>query len=140
MEVERIGAIEKANALHERGFNCAQSVLASCSDYTGLDEEGALGVSCGFGGGMRCGEICGAVSGGVMALGLAYPFRQEGDIPAKERINALVEEYTEAFRIRFGHLRCQELAGDKSVCPRYIAYAAELAETMIQNNQEEERG
>ncbi len=123
---------EKATRLHERGFNCAQSVLGACEAYTGLTEAAALAVSCGFGGGLRCGEVCGAVSGGVMALGLVCPYQKEGDQEAKDKIANLAVAYTDAFRKRFGHLRCEELKGDKSRCPVYIEYAAELAETMIQ--------
>ena len=55
-----MGAKEKATALHMRGFNCAQSVLGALGEYTGLDEATALSVACGFGGGVSCGEICGA--------------------------------------------------------------------------------
>ena len=64
-----MGAKEKALALHAQGFNCAQCVLSALGDYTGMDEKTALAISAGFGGGVRCGEICGAVSGAVMALG-----------------------------------------------------------------------
>ena len=41
---------EKAEKLHKSGFNCAQSVLGACGEYTGLDENTALAVSAGFGG------------------------------------------------------------------------------------------
>ena len=44
---------EKAEKLHKSGFNCAQSVLGACGEYTGLDENTALAVSAGFGGGVR---------------------------------------------------------------------------------------
>ena len=33
---------EKAAQYHAKGFNCAQSVLAACGEYTGLDEKTAL--------------------------------------------------------------------------------------------------
>ena len=123
---------ETATEFHDRGFNCAQSVLCACGRYTGLTEDTALAVSCGFGGGLRCEEVCGAVSGGVMALGLVFPYMREGDAAAKDRIAELAKAYTAAFQARFGHLRCEQLKGDKSNCPVYIEYAAELAEKMIQ--------
>ena len=65
---------EESLRLHSCGYNCAQSVLAALGSYTGLNEKTALAVSGGFGGGVRCGEICGAASGAVMALGLAFPY------------------------------------------------------------------
>ena len=48
---------EKALEYHAAGFNCAQSVLAACKEYTGLDDSAALAISAGFGGGLRSGEI-----------------------------------------------------------------------------------
>ena len=50
---------ESAIAYHNSGCNCAQSVLAALQEETGLDENTAKRVAAGFGGGVRCGEICG---------------------------------------------------------------------------------
>lgn len=127
-----MGVKEEATKQHLSGFNCAQSVLTSCRDYTGLDDQTALAVSAGFGGGLRCNEVCGAVSGGVMAVGLANPFVDAKDLEAKEKIAALTKAFCTAFQEQFGCLRCEQLKGDKSHCPAYIEFAAELAESMIQ--------
>ena len=126
-----MGAKEKASALHESGFNCAQSVLCSCGAYTGLDEETALAVSGGFGGGCRCGEICGAVTGAVMAAGLCCRYSTEGDQETKDRIAALSRGLTGAFRERFGALRCEEIKIDTEHCNAYIAWMAEQAEEIL---------
>ena len=61
---------EKAVAFHAEGCNCAQSVLCSLEEYTMLPQDTARRVAEGFGGGVRCGEICGSVTGAIMALGL----------------------------------------------------------------------
>lgn len=46
-------------------------VFASFSDLLGLDKEMALKIGSGFGGGIaRKQEVCGAVSGAVMIIGL----------------------------------------------------------------------
>ena len=55
---------EKAIALHGEGCNCAQSVLCSLEEYTNLPFETAKRIAEGFGGGVRCGEICGSITGG----------------------------------------------------------------------------
>ena len=62
---------EKSAALRERGCNCCQSVLCALGEYTGLDEQAAIRLAFGFGGGMLTGNICGAVTGGMMAIGSA---------------------------------------------------------------------
>ena len=51
-------------------YNCAQSVVMSFAEAAGIDEETAYRFAAGFGGGMKRGSTCGAVIGGIMALGL----------------------------------------------------------------------
>ena len=55
------------------GYNCAQSVLYAFGPELGLDGEISLKLATGLGAGMgRRGEVCGAVTGGILALGLKY--------------------------------------------------------------------
>lgn len=91
------------------GCNCAQSVLHPfCADL-GLDPAAGLKVASGFGGGMgRCGEVCGAVTGGIMALGLRFG---GGDRPAIEAVYAKTRELVERFRQKHGALHCRQLLG-----------------------------
>ena len=54
----------------ERGYNCAQAVACALAPEIGADTEACYVLSEGFGGGMGGHtETCGAISGGVMALG-----------------------------------------------------------------------
>ena len=55
-----MGIGQDALMLHMDGYNCAQAVLASAGKLTGLDEAEALAIAAGFGGGLRCGEVCAA--------------------------------------------------------------------------------
>lgn len=126
-----MGIKEEATVLHNKGFNCAQSVLAACGKYTGLDEKTALAVSGGFGGGVRSGEICGAISGAVMALGLAAPYADEAEQQAKSRIAELSRGVVKTFKDEFGCVRCVELKQGGHSCAELIEYAAELAEKTI---------
>ena len=126
---------EEALRLRGCGFNCAQSVLAALGSYTGLDEKTALAISGGFGGGVRCGELCGAVCGAAMALGLAFPFHDGEDAQAKAKISRLTMSLTRDFSQEFGCIRCFDLKRAGQPCPTLIAYAAQLAEKKIQENQ-----
>jgi len=54
----------------ERHFNCAQSVVVPFAEAAGIDLETAMKFAAGFGGGMKRASVCGAVTGGLMALGL----------------------------------------------------------------------
>lgn len=131
---------EKAAEYHDRGFNCAQSVLCACSEYTGLDEKSSLAVAGGFGGGVRCGEICGSITSAVMALGLANPYHTEGDTEAKDKIARLTKHCIKCFRDEFGCIRCVELKQSGHSCDELITFAAGLAENMILNEKGEQNG
>lgn len=128
---------EKAVSYHKSGFNCAQSVFAACGQYTGMDEKIALSVSCGFGGGLRSGEVCGAISGAVMALGMVFPYNESGDQAAKDKIAALAKQCVASCKEKCGAVTCRDLLAleGKQGCNRFIKECAEIAEEMIKNNQ-----
>ena len=121
---------EKALDYHKKGYNCAQAVIAACSELTGLDEKTALAISAGFGGGLRSGEVCGAISGAVMALGMDYPFVDGSDAEAKQKIAELAKQCVAAAAEKYGKVRCSELKGN-SDCNEIICFMAETAEKMI---------
>lgn len=63
---------ERAKALFERGYNCSQSVVLAFCEPLGLDMETMAKLASSFGGGMgRLREVCGAISGMLMIVGLA---------------------------------------------------------------------
>ena len=52
-------------------YNCAQAVVSVFAEDAGYDEEAAMRAASYFRGGMQMGSVCGAVTGGLLALGLA---------------------------------------------------------------------
>lgn len=119
----------RAAEYHDEGFNCAQSVLLSCAEYIGLEKEFAVGIANGFGGGLRCGEACGAIAGALMAIGCSKKLRDKGS--TREEMAELAKEATAAFKQRFDNIRCDDIKGVKDSCDDMIAFAAELAEEII---------
>ena len=63
--------IEKAKELGspEKCYNCAETIMMAYADDLGLSETQAECLGCNFGGGMKCGGTCGAITGGLMVLG-----------------------------------------------------------------------
>ncbi len=51
-------------------YNCAQSVVLPFAEDAGISEETAMRFAANFGGGMKMASVCGAVTGGLMVLGL----------------------------------------------------------------------
>jgi C_GCAxxG_C_C family probable redox protein len=83
---------EKSVELHGKDLNCAQSVLGACSEFTGIDENLSNAVALGFGGGVRAGEVCGSISGAVMAIGKYCTDRNYPELVAGYS-KALVNEF-----------------------------------------------
>ena len=101
---------EKAEALFKKGYNCSQSVLLAFSDLTGLDETTAAMLASSFGGGLaRLREVCGAVSGGAMVLGLLRGYSDPTDREGKKAHYARVREFTNRFKEQNGSIICREL-------------------------------
>ena len=63
----------RAKEYHEKGLNCGQSVLLAFTDVTGFTEAQSMALASGFGGGLRCGGVCGVVNAAAVALGMVCP-------------------------------------------------------------------
>jgi len=94
------------------GYNCAQAVLSTYGPELGLDAETALKVATGLGAGMgRRGEVCGAVTGGILALGLKYGRGEQQDRSATERTYEKTQELMGQFEQQHGSCLCHVLLG-----------------------------
>jgi C_GCAxxG_C_C family probable redox protein len=92
------------------GYNCSQSILYSFCDGFGFDRNMALKLSCGFGAGMgRKGEVCGAVTGGIIVLGLKYGRGENDGVDFKELTYSKTHELMERFSERHGTFLCRKL-------------------------------
>jgi len=140
---------DSAVALHDKGCNCCQSVLCAFAPSLGLDQRTAMRLATGFGGGMgRMGLTCGAVTGAFMALGLAYGMKAPEDAEAKEKLYAMVNDFSAAFKKRHSSIECRQILGVdlstpegretarekglfSSLCNPAIRDAAEIVEKML---------
>jgi len=143
-------SIDLALSYFDRGYSCSQSVLVAFAPQLGLPEELALRVAAPFGGGIgRLGEVCGAISGAIMALGLRYGGFDPSDQAAKDRLYAQVQQLAHQFQEQHRTLLCRGLLGlDLSIpqelqqarrervfasqCPRYVRTATELVAELLE--------
>lgn len=99
-------AVEKLIA----GYNCSQAVFMSVADDLGVDKSTAFKIACGFGGGMgRKQEVCGAISGAILAIGLKYGNTESQDKAAKEETYRRVRELMSRFESEHGSCTCRTL-------------------------------
>ena len=93
----------------KEGYNCAQAVAASFADLTGLTPEAMMAAAKGFGGGVGGSfqELCGAVSGGVLVLGMLDPDVTETDRAGRKRVYPKAKALRDRFEETFGHIHCE---------------------------------
>ena len=124
-------------------------MLTAFASEFGLSDEMALKIAASFGGGMaRTGKSCGAVTGGLMALGLKYGFTTPG---GKDATYGIAQEFMRRFEERQGSLTCRDLIGfdilkpeDRQqaqqagvfdeICPRLVRDAAEIIQSIMVEN------
>lgn len=138
---------DEAVNIFSSGFNCAQAVLAAFCEPLGLNRPTALKAASGYGGGLGCqGEICGALSGAVMALGLKFG-SAEADSSAKAETYRKTHQLAEEFKLRTGSMYCRDLLGfdlgtpqgqlqakvpgSFKKCDDFVRIAAEILEEMF---------
>ena len=139
---------EKAMKIFWDKFNCSQAVLGAFAEELGMSEEQAMKVALCFSAGARKGEVCGAVSGAIMVLGLKYG--QIGDDEAESKAIAYEKttEFMERFKSENGSYICKDILGCdistdegrayamennsfKDICPRMVKSAVYILESMI---------
>lgn len=141
---------EKAMALFEEGYNCAQAVFLAFEDMHGIDRRTAAALSSSFGGGMgRLREVCGSVSGMFLTVGVLYGYDDPKAKEEKAEHYARIQELAAAFEKENGSIVCRELLGltvkkeepipqerteeyyKKRPCKELVGMAAEILETYI---------
>ncbi len=109
---------EEARRLFLAGYNCAQAVFCAYCDLTGFDADTAARLASSFGGGVgRLREMCGTVSGALLALGMIRGYADPSNPDAKADHYRRVQEFALRFRERNGSIICRELLRGVEVTP-----------------------
>ncbi|MCK5304279.1 MAG: C_GCAxxG_C_C family protein [Candidatus Heimdallarchaeota archaeon] len=97
----------KASKYWNQESNCAQAVACGVLEYYNQDDglENIHNALLGFGGGMGERSICGAVTGGLAALGIIMSKRNL----EKEAESEAFKNFRELFKMEFDTLKCGEI-------------------------------
>jgi len=105
---------DAADRYFQEGLNCTQAVLRAIAEARGFACPQCIsGVALAMGGGVGLtGHVCGAATGGVMAIGLAVDKALAGGLPEKKQAayraaGRLVREFAAAF----GSADCRGILG-----------------------------
>ena len=92
------------------GLFCAESVLMAVSDESGVISPLIPRIATGFCGGIaRTSGMCGAVTGGIMALGILYG--RDNAEQSYETVYEKVQQFLQAFEEEYMSINCYELTG-----------------------------
>ena len=139
--------------IEEHRGNCAQAVFATYGPKLGLgkvDCESCMKITSAFGGGInRTGNVCGALTGALMALGLKY-----GGSPQEADVSKVSAQFLEEFTLINDSIICRDLIGhdlfededlrkayQKDLFKKFVKYvedAARLLEKYLDKNEKEE--
>lgn len=140
--------VEKALDLYANNFNCSQAVLTAFAKDFGLSEELTLRLGTAFGGGARNAQMCGAISGALMVLGLKFGHFEAQNQEQKSRNYAISADFTNRFKNKYGSIVCKDLLEAdltteegkakiaeknlfRTLCPKVIQSAVEILEEVI---------
>lgn len=140
---------EKAVYLFKKGFRPSQAILSIYGVEFGIDRDIALKLASPFGDRMgTLDNLCGAVIGAIMVLGLKYGNSKSSEYTKKENVDDRVNEFIEKFKAMNKSIKCNELIGydlstpkgkrkanEKQLfinkCPKFIKDAANILEEML---------
>ena len=105
-------AVRLAEAMAEEGFLCSEAVFKAIACAQGITSEWIPKVATGFAAGIgRSGEVCGAVSGAVLGLGLKYGRNSPKETPPGRRPYWYATELIQTIRERKGVVTCAGVLG-----------------------------
>lgn len=143
---------DKAAEKFLSGCNCAQAVILPFCEEMNMDSFTAWNVACGFGAGIaKRQEVCGAVTGGVMVLGMMLGTKGAHDRTVVDDAYAKCDEFMSRFEAVHGSYSCLQLLQGhdlsteegrqavkdldlrKQTCLRCVQTAVEILEEMLED-------
>lgn len=124
--MERSHALRDDTTTH---YNCAQAVFIPFAEKKGLSSAQAQAITANFGGGMRAGLTCGAITGGLMALGLYDAGDAEASTEFMRRMKSLHGGLSDCRDLL--HEEVHSPAEKKPHCDGMVYEAVEIVEEML---------
>lgn len=139
----------RAVSLFNSNLNCAESLLLSSAEYLNMCCPFIPAMATPFGGGVgRRGSVCGALTGAVMAIGLAHGRSRSSD--DKDKAYGYARELYDNFEKEFRTVMCRELTDcdvstpegrekfereniHRERCVNFVSKCAEMVAEMVQS-------
>ncbi|MBQ0110641.1 MAG: C_GCAxxG_C_C family protein [Oscillospiraceae bacterium] len=111
-ENQNLSRADTAKEYFLQGYNCSQAVALAFADLCGTDKNSLLKIASSFGGGMgRLREVCGALTGTFIVMGLisGYDTPERGE--RKLEHYAHIQNLAARFEKENGSIICREILG-----------------------------
>jgi C_GCAxxG_C_C family probable redox protein len=149
-EVSKKSRVEEAHSLLGQYGNCCTSVLAAYGPELGMEKDLVVRVTRGMPGIGGLGNVCGAVSGATLVIGLETTNENNiHDTEAQRRTYESVREFVARFEERHSSIECRKLLGrDISTweklqaarkdnafanCPKLVESAVNILDDILSN-------
>lgn len=126
---------EKIEKYYSKEFdlNCAETMVYSANEEYGLNlDKRALKMASGFGGGMGIESVCGALTGGIMVLGVLFTKEKAHE---SERVKTLEKEFLSRYNDKMGDILCKPLKekhhNDEVRCLNVIKEAGAILDDIV---------
>ncbi len=148
--MDKESAIERALGYVDEGFLCVEAVFKTLADLHGTDSDLIPKVATGFAAGIaRTSNICGAVSGAILGLGLWYGRNEP--VEGERKVYWYSRKFIDEWEKTHTSTSCGELLGVdldtsegdrqfyaedmwENKCKRYISEAVALAFDILEEN------
>lgn len=123
----------KNGFLYKEDWNCAEHMLVGANQAYGLALDAkAIKAAAGFGGGMAIGDVCGALTGAIMVLGVLFVNERAHE---SDKLKKLTTELLDRFKQEMGDIDCLPLKdkyrNDEIKCRDIILVAAQILDDIV---------
>ncbi len=109
-KMNKDNSIVHSKQLFDAGFGCAEAVLMAAAEYKNIQSDLIPKIATGLCGGVsKTNSMCGAVSGGVLAISMIYGRTKVDD--SRDDLNTKTQNFIQDFTKEYGAVGCTALTG-----------------------------
>ena len=140
-----VNPVEGAVSSMKKGMNCSQAIFSNYGPHLGIDYDMALKITSAFGGGINdMGNVCGAVTGAIKAIGLKHGGEGTDNQMKSQEVTS---KFTNKFKELNDTFMCKELinhdlltqediehafkSGAFNNCLKFVKDASEILENLL---------
>lgn len=135
--------MERMREMKAQGFYCSQILMKLGLELQGKDNPDLVRAAHGLAGGLGfSGELCGALSGGAILLGL-YAGKGQPEEEQDPRLDFMIVDLVNWFKQEYGQsyggIRCEDIVGDSGKnmatrCPLIVAGTFQRVKELLVEN------